>query len=131
KLSTSPMPPLAKFAAAPFGIVERYAEGPDSQPMLPVTLRHVEHKLEVSALQVSRLQPETDAEIIDWYRRVQRYDGFAVSRAMAAKDLRQPLPPPIDEDSKTSVQPRMLSLLSGESSVQTLQLPTPNEGKES
>ncbi|MBY4599148.1 alpha-2-macroglobulin [bacterium BD-1] len=130
KLSTSPMPPLAKFAAAPFGIVERFAEGPGSQPMLPVTLRHVELQLKASALQISRLQAESDAEIIDWYRRVQRYDGFAVSRAMAAKDLRQPLPPPIDEESKTTVQPRLLSLLAGERGVQTLQLPMPKEGQD-
>lgn len=130
KLSTSPMPPLAKFAAAPFGIVERFAEGPDSQPMFPVTLRHVELKLKASAMQVSRLQPGSDAEIIEWYRRVQRYDGFSVSRAMAAKELRQTLPPPIDEDSKTTVQPRMLSLLAGASGVQTLQLPAPDQVQE-
>jgi hypothetical protein len=35
------MPPLAKFAAAPFGIVERFAE-PDGAALLPVTLRSVE-----------------------------------------------------------------------------------------
>ncbi len=130
KLSTGPMPPLAKFAAAPFGIVERFAEGPGSQPVLPVTLRHVEHKLQANALQVSRLQPESDAEIIEWYRRVQRYDSLAVSRAMAAKDLRQALPPPVDENSKTTVQPRMLSLLMGASGVQTLKLPTPDTAQE-
>jgi hypothetical protein len=42
------MPPLAKFAAAPFGIVERFAEGPasDKPPaLLPVTLRNVEAAL--------------------------------------------------------------------------------------
>jgi hypothetical protein len=28
KVATGGMPPLAKFAAAPFGVVERFAEGP-------------------------------------------------------------------------------------------------------
>ena len=37
------MPPLAKFAAAPFGIVERFAEPEPATPaLLPVTLRNVE-----------------------------------------------------------------------------------------
>ena len=42
EFATGQMPPLAKFAAAPFGIVERYAEGPDGPALLPVTLRRVE-----------------------------------------------------------------------------------------
>jgi len=54
KVSTGGMPPLAKFAAAPFGIVERFAEGPasDNPPaLLPVTLRNVEAALRVQGLQ--------------------------------------------------------------------------------
>jgi hypothetical protein len=39
------MPPLAKFAAAPFGVVERFAEGPHGPALLPVTLRNVEAAL--------------------------------------------------------------------------------------
>ena len=127
QVATSPMPPLAKFAAAPFGIVERFAEGPDHPPLLPVTLRHVEPELTAGALQVARLQAQDDADIIRWYRRVQRYDGFAVSRAMAAQELSQPLPPVVDKNDKSTVQPRMISLLAGESGVQTLQLPPPGE----
>ena len=46
KVATAAMPPLAKFAAAPFGIVERFAE-PDGVAMLPVTLRKVEAALHV------------------------------------------------------------------------------------
>ena len=37
KVQTGSAPPIAKFAAAPFGIVERNADA-----MLPVTLRHVQ-----------------------------------------------------------------------------------------
>ena len=36
-MATGDTPPLAKFAAAPFGIVE-----PNADAMLPVTLRHVQ-----------------------------------------------------------------------------------------
>jgi len=45
------MPPLAKFAAAPFGVVERYAEGPDGPALLPVTLRNIEAQLDAKTLQ--------------------------------------------------------------------------------
>lgn len=31
QVATGAMPALAKFAAAPFGIVERYAEGPQAR----------------------------------------------------------------------------------------------------
>ena len=44
KVATGGMPPLAKFAASSFGVVERFAEGPasDNPPaLLPVTLRNV------------------------------------------------------------------------------------------
>ncbi len=40
KVATGAAPPIAKFAAAPFGIVERNADA-----MLPVTLRHVQAEL--------------------------------------------------------------------------------------
>src|SRR5690606_38238016 len=83
-VATGPLPPLAKFAAAPFGIVERFAEGPDGPALLPVTLRNVEPQLAAQRLQpgaaplpaqggtVSTLQPAEDADIIAWLRRVER-----------------------------------------------------------
>ena len=86
-VATSARPPLAKFAAAPFGIVERLAE-PGGVALLPVTLRNVEAALPVRGLsptgvaaaasapagRVADLQPGSDAEIIAWFRKVQRYD---------------------------------------------------------
>ena len=48
KVATGAMPPLAKFAAAPFGIIERFAEK-DGAALLPVTLRNVEAALKLSA----------------------------------------------------------------------------------
>ncbi len=97
KVATGGMPPLAKFAAAPFGVVERFAEGPaaDKPPaLLPVTLRNVEAALRVQGLQpgalaaapagkVSTLKPRTDADIIAWFQKVQRYDNYVVNRKQA------------------------------------------------
>ncbi|WP_440114153.1 alpha-2-macroglobulin family protein [Acidovorax sp. BL-A-41-H1] len=139
KVSTGGMPPLAKFAAAPFGIVERFAEGPasDKPPaLLPVTLRNVEAALRVQGLQpgtpgaaapagkVSTLQPGTDAEIIAWFRKVKRYDNYLVDRKQARQDVTGPLPKVLDDD-RSHVQSRMVSLLAGKGGVKTLDLPKP------
>jgi hypothetical protein len=121
------MPPLAKFAAAPFGIVERFAE-PDSGPLLPVTLRRVEPALRTQALapgKVGELSPRTDAEIVQWLHKVARYDTWFVPRTEAARDVRHPLPRPLLPEDKDRVQARMVSLLAGQPGVRTLDLPRP------
>jgi hypothetical protein len=132
QFSTGAMPPLAKFAAAPFGVVERFAE-PDGVAMMPVTLRNVEAALPIRGLntsappagQVADFQPKSDADIIAWYQKVQRYDRFNVSRKQAAKDVKGALPRVIDPESKDWVQSRMVSLLGGQPNVKTLNLPVP------
>nr|WP_295770441.1 MG2 domain-containing protein [Rhodoferax sp.] len=138
KVSTGAMPPLAKFAAAPFGIVERFAE-PDGVAMLPVTLRNVEAALATKGIKVeqtkvtvpadagkvSTFTPSTDADIIKWFLKVQHYDSFTVSRKIAARDVKGPLPKSLDAYDKEQVQSRMLSLLGGQSDVKTLDLPKP------
>lgn len=126
-VSTGPMPPLAKFAAAPFGIVERLAE-PDGVALLPVTLRNVEAALQVQGLrpgQVSDLQPRTDAEIMAWFRKVQRYDTFHVSRKQAQADTRGPLPKVLEDQDKRWVEARAVSLLQGQAGVKAMDLPRP------
>ena len=84
-MQTGSAPPIAKFAAAPFGIVERNADA-----MLPVTLRHVQADLRAPSagasaaaaararrgassgqVRVKRLQ--SDADILAWYARLQKY----------------------------------------------------------
>ena len=136
KVGTGAMPPLAKFAASPFGIVERFAE-PNTKAndpaLLPVTLRNVEATLNIKGLQagglvagkVSDLRPSSDADIIAWFRKVQRYDEYEVPRKMAAADLKTALPKVLDQQGKDYVQTRMLSLLAGQSNVKTLDLPKP------
>lgn len=130
KVATGAMPPLAKFAAFPFGIVERFAE-PDSGPLLPVTLRQVEAALRTQALapgQVGDLQPKTDAEILAWFHKVQRYDGWYVPRQAAQADVKHPLPKAITPEDKERVEARMVSLLAGQANVKSLALPTPASG---
>ncbi len=130
KVATGMMPPLAKFAASPFGVVERLAE-PDTPAMMPVTVRRVEPQLMVQALtpgKVSDMNPKTDAEIIAWFRKVRRYDSYSISREQARKDVKGPLPPVIDKDNKTSLQTRMLSLLGGQAGVKTLDMPKSDAG---
>lgn len=130
KVATGAMPPLAKFAASPFGVVERLAE-PDTPAMMPVTVRRVEPKLMVNALtpgKVSDMNPKTDAEIIAWFRKVRRYDNFTVSREQARKDVKGPLPPVIDKDDRTTLQTRMLSLLAGQPGVKALDMPKADSG---
>ncbi len=127
KVATGAMPPLAKFAAAPFGILERFAE-PNGVALLPVTLRRVEAALSLQSKAVgtvSALKPESDADIIAWFEKVQRYDMARVSRRVAARDLKSPIPEPMDVNDRFEVQSRMLSLLQGQTDVKTLDLPQP------
>jgi uncharacterized protein YfaS (alpha-2-macroglobulin family) len=132
KVATSTMPPLAKFAAAPFGIVERLAE-PGMPAMLPVTLRSVEPALRVSGFspgRVSDLHPKTDVEIIEWFRRVQAYDAFWVPRKVALRDGIKTLPKVVYPDYRDRVESRSISLIAGRSGVKALDLPKP-EGADS
>ena len=124
KVASSAMPPLAKFAAAPFGIVERFAE-PNGVALLPLTLRHVEAALQVKGSKVSDFKPGTDADIIAWFTKVQRYDNGTVARSTAAAEVKSPLPKALGSDDRTTVPTRMLSLLHGVPGVKTLDLPQP------
>ncbi|MEP7102524.1 MAG: alpha-2-macroglobulin, partial [Burkholderiales bacterium] len=82
KVATGDAPPIAKFAAAPFGVIEL------GDPLVPVTLRHVQGDLRPAAAggQV-RVKPlKTDAEILAWYNRLKQYDESQIS----AKDMGLP-----------------------------------------
>lgn len=127
---TSPMPPLAKFAAGTFGIVERFAEGPNGTPLLPVTLRRVEPQLGVQSMQISRARFESDADIIEWMRRVEEFDDASIERKKAAQVVRGTLPPPLKDSpySENYVETRAISLLEGRADAQTQPLPGAQEG---
>lgn len=98
KTRTAEAPPLAKFARATFGVLELNAE-----PMLPVTVRHVEGDLAVKGLGVSARTPTNavrdlilndDAAIIAWLARVKRYDESRLPRHEVERELGITLPAP-------------------------------------
>ncbi|MDH5540712.1 MAG: Ig-like domain-containing protein, partial [Rhizobacter sp.] len=68
---TATAPPIAKFASAPFGIVEWHAES-----MLPLTLRHLQGELRPGGTGSVRVLPvRDDVEILQWYASVKKLDG--------------------------------------------------------
>ena len=76
KVATGDAPPIAKFAAAPFGVVELNADA-----MLPVTLRHVQGDLRPAAsggkVRVKRL--DSDADILAWFNKLRQWDESQLS----------------------------------------------------
>ena len=91
---TSDAPPLARFPAATFGILELNAE-----PMLPLTVRKIEGALGVKAVSLGGapardLTLTDDAAIIEWFARVARYDETSLDRATVEQELGIRLPPP-------------------------------------
>jgi len=139
KVQTGAAPPIAKFAAAPFGVVERNADA-----MVPVTLRHVQAELRGGAapaastpaassagqVRVKRLQ--TDAEILQWYARLQKYHetqltaeelGLPKSQWFTFEDDTDAKGRPIKRKVERRVGTREVSLLNNDASAKRLELP--------
>lgn len=130
KVAVGDTPTLAKFAAAPFGVLERFAQGADGGAILPLTVRHIEgstpasHTTPLHSLRLTR-----DADIIRWWALVQRYHSGSVARETARRDVAGPLPPAIDNgESPDYVATRTVSLLQGQPHVQTLPMPSAPSG---
>lgn len=151
KTRTGALPPLAKFSASPFGIIERFAE-PDSPPLLPVTLRKVEAALDVRTLasgaapksvppaptapagQVSQVRLDNDADIIRWFGQVRRFDETTMTRtelakwlppATATQALAHAVALPRQGNETLRYDTRSISLLAGLPGVSKLDLPKP------
>nr|WP_314624589.1 MG2 domain-containing protein [uncultured Noviherbaspirillum sp.] len=111
RVPTAVYPPLAKFAAAPFGIIEL-----DDAPAMPVTVRNIEADARVlmadgqAAPTVGSLRIEGDAAIMAWMARLNRYHDFSV-----------------DIGGKP-VETRSIGLLAGEAGVRQVALPAPDGG---
>lgn len=101
-IKTSDYPPLAKFAAAPFGIIESGADA-----TVPITLRGVERDLAIKSVQLDgkSLRIGDDAAMMHWLAKVNAYDETIVTVG------------------KKNIQSRRLSLLNKEKSAQVLKLP--------
>ena len=111
RVQTAVYPPLAKFAAAPFGIIEL-----DDAPAMPVTVRNIEADPQVlmtsgqAAPTVGSLRVEGDAAIMAWIARLSRYHESS-----------------IDIGGKP-VETRSLSLLAAEPGARQVALPAPDGG---
>ncbi|MGB3288109.1 MAG: MG2 domain-containing protein, partial [Burkholderiaceae bacterium] len=84
-IQTAAFPPLVKFAAAPFGVIERFAHLPpggseaNAPATVPLSLRNVEAKLRtrdltVSAGKISDYVTRDDKEVLHWYARLRRLE---------------------------------------------------------
>jgi uncharacterized protein YfaS (alpha-2-macroglobulin family) len=128
KVATGGAPPIAKFAASPFGVVE------SGDPLLPLTLRHVQDDLRPAAAggQVRVKELKTDADILAWYAKLKTFDEAQVS----AKELGLPEKDwytfeddtdsrgrPIKRKAERYLATRELSLLNKDASAKRLDLP--------
>lgn len=129
-------PPLAKFSAAPFGIVESGADA-----AVPLTLRGIEILPRESVqLQARVLRLSDDQSIMTWLNRVMRYHETSIRieqpqhfarESVLSRRLRfkKRARRQVDIKQATSelpmIETRRLSLLDKESKAQPLFLPTP------
>lgn len=145
-VATGALPPLAKFAGAPFGIVEAASDprrgGVDAEvALLPLTLRHVQADLSGlttgGQVAVKRLPLDiTDAALLAWIARVQRWH----ERGLPAKEAGLPPSQWTETVSETESLPdgrtrtrtvkrerfvpsRELSIFVGEADVRRAELP--------
>jgi uncharacterized protein YfaS (alpha-2-macroglobulin family) len=129
KVATGDAPPIAKFAAAPFGVVELNGES-----MLPLTLRHVQGDLRpaapAGAVRIKTLR--TDADILEWFRKVSRYHERSVLAQEAGLPASQWFDIERVKDDKgrvrevkrpRAVETREVSLLNKARDVRRLELP--------
>lgn len=147
-IQTAVYPPLAKFAAAPFGVIERFAEAMPGQPLqkavalLPVTLRQVDdltvHGKQIGAQSVAQTRLDagrSDAEIMRGYAQVQYLHESSWRPAELAAILagKPPSTAQLNESGEgqtsTRVETRTVSLLARTPGVRQLALPQPQLGK--
>lgn len=153
KVATGASPPLAKFAAAPFGVIERESGGKEPS-LLPITMRHVQSDWGASGaaanaaaapatpgeIRVKRLSSAPD--VLAWYARVRRYHESVFNAREAGLPESQWYESVADTDSRgqtisrkqmRQVGTRELSLLDKDPEARSVKLPppaTPPQGAE-
>lgn len=127
-VATGDAPPIAKFAAAPFGVLEL------ADPVLPVTLRHVQGDLRPGAPlgQVRTRQLTGDADILAWLGRLRRHHEAQLTAREAGLPERDWYDTVEETDAKgrpvkrrveRSVGTREISLLANDALARRLELP--------
>ena len=134
QVATGAAPPIAKFAVAPFGVIERNADA-----MLPVTLRHVQDDLRppgtaagASAGQVRVKRLQSDADILAWYVKMQKFHetqmtaeelGLPKSQWFTIEDDTDAKGRPIKRKVERRIGTREISLLAKDAGAERLLLP--------
>ncbi|MBP6544028.1 MAG: alpha-2-macroglobulin [Piscinibacter sp.] len=130
KVASGDAPPIAKFAAAPFGVLER--EG--GEAVLPVTLRHVQGELRPAASQ-GQLRARRvlgDAEVLGWYAKLRRHHETRLTAQELGLPQRDWYDTTEERDAKGRVvkqrverlvATREVSLLAGDAQAKRLDLP--------
>jgi uncharacterized protein YfaS (alpha-2-macroglobulin family) len=134
RVATGDAPPIAKFAAAPFGIVERLGDA-----LLPVTLRHVQPDLRApgtpGASGGGKVRVKTlthDEDILAWYAKLKRYHEAELSAQQLGLPRSEWTTVEEDTDARgrkvrhtveRRVETRRVALLEREPGVRTLELP--------
>jgi len=141
KVDTAAMPPLAKFAAAPFGVVERFGEVPkgkapaDYPPLLPLTVRNVEADLAVKGLRaqagtVARLRVDDDGAVLRWFGLVRRLHESSWTRGELDAILAGRSPSTVSNPRNApQIETRTVPLLANAPGARRLTLPA-SEGKD-
>lgn len=136
---TADYPPLVKFAAASFGVIERFANQPlggseaDYPPAVPVTVRKVEPSLgakeiSVSAGRVRDHALQNDKDVLHWYARIQRLgDGNRWTPAQLRAIMADQKPEP---DAEKAIDTRGYSVLKSLPGARQLDLPVIAKTKE-
>ncbi|OWT53417.1 alpha-2-macroglobulin family protein [Candidimonas nitroreducens] len=136
QVRTAGFPPLVKFAAAPFGVIERFANAPqggsddDYPAAVPLTVRNVEqdlpaHDLKVPAGTVSDFVPQSDVDVLHWYARMRRLHEASWTPAQLRAIMADQQPRP---DKADAVAMREVPVIAGLAGVRTLKLPQPEPG---
>lgn len=134
KVATGDAPPIAKFAAAPFGVVELNADA-----MLPLTLRHVQGDLRPASpagrVRVKKIDSDTD--ILAWFNKLRRWDEAQLTARELGLPEKEWYSVETDTDSKgrpvkrrneRRIGTREVSLLKADAAARPLDLPQLNGG---
>ncbi|MBP6018740.1 MAG: alpha-2-macroglobulin [Burkholderiaceae bacterium] len=132
---TAAYPPLIKFSAATFGLIERFAYAPaggsdvDNPPSMPLSLRSVEpslatKELVLSAGKVADYATQDDLEVLHWYSRVQRMD----ESRLTASQVKSVMADQVwaygnGKENEPYIDTRGVSLLQGQKGTRELVLP--------
>ncbi|NYT36945.1 alpha-2-macroglobulin [Allopusillimonas soli] len=133
QINTAAFPPLVKFSASPFGVIERFANvdpgqsEDDAPPAIPLTVRSVEADLltrdmVASAGKVSDYRPKDDRDVLRWYARINRLESRyltpgQISDIMHDRKMRS------GSRTEKDIDVRGYSALADESGARKLQLP--------